>query len=286
MKSGFVSLIGRPNVGKSSLLNKVLNYKLSIVTATPQTTRDKIKGIFNDKDLQIVFLDTPGIHKPKQKLGESLNNSSYSSFEESNLIMFMQPADEKIGPGDKLIIEKLPKDKSVALVTKIDLSSPDLVKDRAEELKLLGFKEVIGVSIEMKASINHLISFIKEKLPEGEPFYNKEDISDVSLRFMAREIIRETIIENTREEVPHSVGVEITEFKEKDITDISSTIFIERNSQKGIIIGKDGKMIKKIGTISRMKMEKAFGFRINLKLKVKVNKKWTESEELIKKMGY
>lgn len=290
MKVGFVAILGRPNVGKSSLLNKILQYKVSITSSTPQTTRDQIKGIYNDEDSQIIFVDTPGIHKPKQKLGESLNEASYSSLKDADVVLFLQPANEAIGPGDRHIIEKLKGKNAVAIVTKLDTSNVDEVKEKAAELRELGFKDVLGVSISIDKSIDHLIDYLKENLEEGIPFYDREDLTDMSMRFIAKEIIRESAIENTKDEVPHSIGVEIDEFKEpteeKNLTSIFATIYVERDSQKGILVGAQGSMIKKIGTSARIKLEEASGEKVFLNLKVKVNKNWTNDEKQIKKMGY
>lgn len=290
MKVGFVSILGRPNVGKSSLLNRILQYKVSITSSTPQTTRDQIKGIYNDEDSQIIFVDTPGIHKPKQKLGEVLNESSYSSLKDADVVLFLQPADEEIGPGDRHIIEKLKNKGAVAIITKLDKSNEETVKTKALELKELGFEDVLGVSIDMQGSIDHLIEYLKAHLNEGIPFYDREDLTDMSMRFIAKETIRESAIENTKDEVPHSIGVEIEEFKEpteeRPLTSISAIIYVERESQKGILVGKQGSMIKKIGMASRLKLEEATGEKIYLNLKVKVNKNWTNDEKQIKKMGY
>lgn len=277
MKSGFVAIIGRPNVGKSSLLNKILNFKVSITSATPQTTRNQVKGIYNDKESQIIFLDTPGIHKPKQKLGESLNQASYKSLVDADLILFLQPIDQEIGPGDQLIIEKINKYKNkIAVLTKIDKSNQENAKQKAEKLKQFGFKYVVGTSIKIQNSIDHFVDFIKEKLPESELYFENDQITDVSVKFIAKEMIREAVIESTSEEVPHSIGVLIDEFNEikegQKHGSIYATIFVERDSQKGIIIGKNGKKIKKIGTISRKNIEKMLGHKIFLKLRVKVVK--------------
>lgn len=290
MKVGFVAILGRPNVGKSTLLNKIIDYKISIVSSTPQTTRDQIKGIYNDDDSQIVFIDTPGIHKPKQKLGNFLNEASYTSLKDADLVLFLQPIDEGIGTGDKSIIEKISHRKKVAVITKIDKGDVEIAKSKAAELKELGFDDVIGVSVEIKSSIEHLVSYLKENLPDGEPFYDREEISDEPLWFVTKEIIRESAIENVREEVPHSLGVMIDEFKEpendEDPFNIRATIFVERESQKGILVGKEGKMIKEIGTTSRKKMMDMLGQKVNLNLRIKVNKNWTDDDQQIKRMGY
>lgn len=288
MKSGFVLIIGRPNVGKSSLINVVLNYKLAITTNKPQTTRNQIKGIYNDKETQIIFIDTPGIHKPKQKLGEFLNETSYQAINEADIILFLSPLDEKIGPGDKLIIQKIISSKlpKVGVISKIDLGNEELAKQRANQLKAFGFDYIIGVSTMIKESIEHLISFIKTLLPTHARYYAKDDLTDVSTRFMVQEIIRETIIDLTYQEIPHAIGVMIDDFKPGEITAIQATIFVERASQKGVLIGEKGKKIKEIGIISRQKIKTQLGIINTLHLKVKISKNWTKNGTLIKKMGY
>ncbi len=290
MKVGFIALVGRPNVGKSTLLNKVLDYKVSITSDKPQTTRDQIKGIYNDDDSQIIFVDTPGIHKPKQTLGDSLNSASYRAIKDVELVLFLQPADEAIGPGDRKIIETIGGHKKAAVITKVDKSDPEEVKLKVDELKELGFDDVLATSVEISASIDSLIGFLKENLTEGPRFYEDDTITDKSMRFIAKEIIRESAINFTKEEVPHSIGVEIDEFKEPteegEQIKIMATINVERDSQKGILVGKGGSMIKKIGQSARRKMAYTFDNRIHLDLRIKVNKNWTNKPSEIVKMGY
>lgn len=291
MKVGFVAIIGRPNVGKSTLLNKVLDYKVSITSSTPQTTRDQIKGIFNDDTSQIIFIDTPGIHKPKQLLGESLNEVSYKSIKDVDLILYLQPGDEKIGPGDRMIIESINSLKNkVAVITKLDLISPEEAKKKAAELKGLGFVDVIGVSMQMNNSISAFIEYIKSNLPDGIQMYGEDDVTDMSMRFISKEMIRESVIENLSDEVPHSIGVVVDSFIEPSVDEglysIYATIFVERDSQKGIVVGAGGKKIKTIGMASRQKIEEMLGSKVFLNLKVKVNKNWTSDSNQIKKMGY
>lgn len=289
MKVGFVALIGRPNVGKSSLLNAVLNYKVAITSDKPQTTRDQIKGIYNDSDSQIIFIDTPGIHKPKKLLGESLNEKSYKSTKDIDIAIFLQPANEEIGTGDKKIINKIANIKTVAVISKVDKIDKESLEKKVEQLKSIGFNDVLATSINLRASIDTIISYIKEKLPEGNPFYDREQITDKSMRFLAKEIIRESAINFTRYEIPHSIGVIITDFDESKIPDkyfIEATIFVERDSQKGILVGKHGSMIKKIGTSARKKIAFTFNHKIHLDLRIKVKKNWTSKPEEIIKMGY
>ena len=290
MKVGFVAIVGRPNVGKSTLLNHILDYEVSITSQKPQTTRDKIRGIYNDEDSQIIFIDTPGIHKPQQILGESLNESSYSSLKDVDLILFLSPLNEPIGPGDKLIIEKIKNKKKIAIMTKIDTSDIQQAEKKSQKLKELGFDIILGTSVKIKRSIFEIIKFLKSILPEGKPFYDIDEITDKSVRFITKEIIREATINKLREEIPHSIGVLVEEFiepkNEKDKYVIRAIIYVERESQKGIIVGKHGSMIKQIGIDSRQKLYNILGRNIFLELRVKVKKNWTNIGSEIKKMGY
>jgi len=274
MKVGFVTVVGRPNTGKSTLMNALLDYDLSITSNKPQTTRDNIRGIYNDATSQIIFVDTPGIHKPKQKLGTSLNEASYASLKDADLVLFLKPADEKIGPGDKRIIELIKDKPKAAVITKLDLLDNEAeAKEQASELKWLGFENVVGTSYKIKESLDSLIDFIKDELPSGEPFYPRDELTDKSMRFIAKEKIRESAIRRLNDELPHSLGVLIDEFKEGEKIIIDATIFVERDSQKGIVIGHKGSMIKKIGIAARKALMYTFDQKVQLNLRVKVNKK-------------
>lgn len=291
MKVGFVSIVGRPNVGKSTLLNKILDYEVSITSSKPQTTRDQIKGIYNDNDSQIIFIDTPGIHKPQQALSENLNEASYSSVKDADIILFLTPLDEPIGPGDKMIIKKIIKKPNVvAVMTKLDKSDNEAAKVKALELRELGFDKIIGTSVEIKESIKAIISFLKEELPEGHTFYDADEITDKSMRFITKEIIREAVINRVTDEIPHSIGVLVEEYLEPETPDdkyiIRAFIYVERESQKGIIVGKQGNKIKAIGTEAREKLYNILEHKIYLDLRVKVKKNWTDNIHEIKKMGY
>lgn len=291
MRVGFVSIVGRPNVGKSTLLNNILDYKVSITSSKPQTTRDQIKGIYNDNDSQIIFIDTPGIHKPQQALSNNLNEASYSSLKDADIILFLTPLDEALGPGDKMIIEKvIGKPNAVAVMTKLDKSDMETANAKAKELREMGFEKVIGTSVEIRQSITELIKFLKEELPEGHAFYDADEVTDKSMRFITKELIREAAINRVSDEVPHSIGVSVEEFLEPTPEDdkytIRAFIFVERESQKGILVGKDGKMIKNIGIEAREKLSEILEYKVYLDLRVKVNKNWTDNEHEIKKMGY
>ena len=287
MKVGFVSIVGRTNVGKSSLVNAILNYSLSIVTPTIQTTRDQIKGIYNDQESQIIFLDTPGIHKPKQELGNNLNKAAYNSLKDADLVLFLTPSDQEIGKGDLKILEKIKDSLFFVVLTKTDQVTIQEIDQKIKALQKLGIKEIYSCSIFNPKSLQFLVTNIKKVLSENPLFYDQEQITDSSMRFLAKEIIREFAINQTKQEVPHSLGVLIDEFDEQEKTcNIQATLFVERDSQKGILIGKEGKVIKTIGTLARKKMEKNFNSKVNLNLKVKVLKNWTKKPHLIQKMGY
>jgi GTP-binding protein Era len=277
MKVGFVAIIGRPNVGKSSLINKILNYKISITSKKPQTTRNQIKGIYNDNDSQIIFIDTPGIHKPKQILGKYLNYSSFLSFQDVDIILFLTPIDELIGPGDKMIIEKIKNFNKIAVITKLDKSNAKNAEKKAIKLKKLGFKIILGTSINIDNSIKEIINFLKKNLPKGKPFYETNEITDKSINFIIKELIRESIIKRVKDELPHSIAVLIEEFlepskKTNNYYLIKAFLYVERKSQKGILIGKNGNMIKSIGIESRKKIKNLLNHKIYLDLKVKIKK--------------
>ena len=289
MKSGFVTILGRPNVGKSTLLNAILNFKVSIISKTPNTTRRQIKGIYNDDDCQIIFIDTPGIHKPRQKLGHSLNNSAYNALNSIDVVLFLSPANELIGPGDRLIIEKLENHKNkIGIITKVDLEKNiELINKKAIELKK-HFNLVLGVSMDNVNLISQLIKEIKKVLPDHNKFYDDDTITDSSTRFIVEELIRESILENVYNELPHSIRVSIDEYddNEKRLY-IKANIYVERKSQKIILIGENGNLIKKIGIISRKKISGMLDKKsIFLELFVKVLKNWTNDEQQIKKLGY
>lgn len=288
-----VCLIGRPNVGKSTFLNNVLNFNLSIITDKPQTTKDNIRGIYNDKDYQIIFIDTPGIHKAENLLSERLNNKSYEAIENSDVVLFLTPANEAIGKGDKFIIEKINEtnnENKIAVISKIDLlNTKEEADKKAEELKKLGFEKVFGIGQNLPTSYLDLINEIKTYCYEDEPLYPDDQIGDITLRFMAKEIIRETAINNLKFELPHSIAVEIEQFDDKNEDEdykIYALIYVKKKFQKPILIGKDGQMIKKISIDSRHKMEKIFNHKVFLNIKVKINEDWVDNEFKIKQLGY
>jgi GTP-binding protein Era len=292
IKSGFVSLVGRPNTGKSTLMNTILGKDISIVTDKAQTTRNKINGIYNKDNLQIVFVDTPGVHNVKNELDRFMNRTALQATKGTDLILFLAPANEHIGKNDLFILQNL-KDREieiVLLITKIDTVSKDELDAKIAEWKGVAkdIKKIIPISAVAGVGLNELMAEIAANIPEtGYKFYPDEMSSDQPERFIVREIIREQILNLTSEEVPHSVAILIDEFKEtKTLLRVTASIVMERESQKGIIIGAKGAMIKTIGIKAREKMESIFGSKVFLELFVRTNKNWRQSASLIKRMGY
>lgn len=292
-KSGFVSIIGRPNVGKSTLLNKILGQKIVITSSKPQTTRRRVKGIFTTEKGQIVFVDTPGVHKPMYKLGEFLLEEARLAVPDSDLILFMVDGSEKAGNGDKWIVENLLKTEIPVIMV---LNKVDKIKklEKREEIvssyrDLFGDKTVPSVKISAKTgrNIDDLIKNIYRKLPKGPAYYAEDEVTDQSLKVIVSETVREKVLINTKEEIPHSIAVVVEFFEEgKEITNISANIFVEADSQKGIIIGDKGSMLKKIGTQAREDIEKLVETKVFLDLHVKVRKKWRKDSSKLKQFGY
>lgn len=289
-KSGFVSIVGRPNVGKSTLLNHILQTKLAITSATAQTTRNTIQGIYTDDEAQIIFMDTPGIHKPQDGLGSFMNTNALNSIYGVDLVLFIAPADEKIGKGDRFIVERLKEaDEPVYLVlNKIDLLSKDQLIEKLNEWKeLFDFKEIIPISAVEGDNIDHLITTIKNDLEEGVMYYPKDHITDHPERFIMAEFIREKILYFTHEEVPHSVAIVIEKMEEDDNgVHIMAAIVVDRPSQKAIIIGKQGSMIKKIRQNARREMKRFLQTSVDLELFVKVEKDWRNKQKYLREFGY
>ena len=280
-KSGFVAVIGRPNVGKSTLLNTIVGQKIVIATDKAQTTRRRIKGIFTNEEGQIVFIDTPGIHKPLDKLGEFLMDEAKCSIPDADLILFIVDVSEPAGAGDKWIVENLFKKTDIPVI--IVLNKVDKLKDPIKkEQNLLTYKLLFDknmptakISAQTGRNIDTLISTIMRKLPDGPPVYAQDDLTDESMRSIAQEIIREKILLNTKDEIPHSTAVVIEKYEEKeDIDRIYAQIHVEHESQKGIMIGKKGQMLKIIGTQARKELEKMLDKKVYLELSVKVSKDW------------
>ena len=292
MKSGFVTIIGRPNVGKSTLLNQILGQKIVITTDKAQTTRKRIKGIYTTDKGQIVFVDTPGVHKPLNKLGEFLLDETKISIPDADLILFLVDGSEPAGKGDRWIAENLLETEIpvIIVMNKVDkLKKPEKVEENLLSYKTLFQKNlpVVRVSAKTGRNIDTLINNIFKKLPEGELLYPEDVVTEETMRSVAEEVIREKILLNTSDEIPHSVAVKIEKYQETDEIDrIYANIFCETKSQKGILIGKGGSMLKKIGTEARLELEKIVEKKVFLGLEVKVEKDWRKKENSLKNFGY
>ena len=290
-KSGFVTIVGRPNVGKSTLLNEIMGEKLSIVSNKPQTTRNNIQTILTGEDHQIVFVDTPGIHKPKHKLGEYMVNSAKDSIKEVDLVLFLINPDEEIGRGDKFIIETLKNQKAPVflVVNKIDEFTQDRV---AKTLQMysqeMDFKEIIPISALKGKNVDRLVELMVGAMPEGPKYYPDDMITDVQERFVVSEIIREKALRTLREEIPHGIAVDIIQMKQSPsgTWHIEVDMLCEKDSHKGIIIGKNGQCLKKIGETARYEIERFLHDKVNLKIWVKVRKEWRDNQNLLKELGY
>ena len=290
-KSGFVSIIGRPNVGKSTLLNNFLGMKLAIVSPRAQTTRNRIQGIYTTETEQIIFIDTPGIHKPKNELGNVMNEFAYSALDGTDLILMLVDASSPIGDGDKYIIEQLSKVKIPVILV---LNKVDLVEDEVVLMNNLNsYKEAykfaggITLSATEGFNIDKLKDMIVDRLEAGPMYYPEDQVLDLPERFVVAEIIREKVLLKTKEEIPHSVAVTIESFKEKSkMIEINATIIVERPSQKMIIIGKGGNMIKSIGTDARRDIVKFLNQKVYLELFVKVETNWRNNKKYLKEFGY
>ena len=289
-KSGFVALIGRPNVGKSTLLNFLVGQKVAIMSPQPQTTRSKISGIYTDDQEQIVFIDTPGIHKPKNKLDDFMDKSSYSVLDEVDVVLFMVEP-EPAGKGDQYIAELLKKIKKPVLlvINKIDKVHPDKLLSIIDSYKNLGdFAEIVPISASQGNNVSELIKTIAKYLPEGPQFYDADQLTDRPEYFIVAELIREQVLKLTHEEVPHATAVVVDRMRDHEggKLQIEATIYVERPGQKGIIIGKKGQMLKQIGIAARQEIEALLGEKVNLRLWVKVQKNWRSDPAFLKSIGY
>lgn len=289
-KSGFVALIGRPNVGKSTLLNFLVGQKVAIMSPQPQTTRNKISGIYTDDQEQIVFIDTPGIHKPKNKLDDFMDKSSYSALDEVDVVLFMVES-EPAGKGDQYIAELLKKIKKPVflVINKIDKVHPDKLLSIIDSYKNLGdFAEIVPISASQGNNVSELIKTIAKYLPEGPQFYDADQLTDRPEYFIVAELIREQVLKLTHEEVPHATAVVVDRMRDHEggKLQIEATIYVERPGQKGIIIGKKGQMLKQIGIAARQEIEALLGEKVNLRLWVKVQKNWRSDPVFLKSIGY
>ena len=290
MKCGFVSLVGRPNVGKSTLLNSILNTKIAITSDKAGTTRNVINGIYNDNESQIIFVDTPGIHKPTHKLGNLLNKKAYNNTDGVDLILFLIDISKGFGKGDSFILNKI-KDKEIPIF--LLLNKIDRVNDKTKLLseidslrKEYNFKEIIPISAYKKDNVDLLIKLIKENLEDQDKIYSEDEITNVSIRFIMAEFVREKVLELTHDEIPHSVTCYVESYQEEDdIVNISVLIVVDRENLKKIIIGKNGSMLKEIGTRARYDMEKFLGKKVYLETYVKTLKNWRDEERYFNELG-
>jgi GTP-binding protein Era len=290
-KSGFVSIIGRPNVGKSTFLNKVIGQKIAIMSDKPQTTRNKVQGVLTTNDAQVIFIDTPGIHTPNSKLGDFMMKVAMNSLSEVDAVMFMVNAQEGFGKDEKLIVEKLSKlgTPVFLIINKIDLVHPNDLFTIIESYKeKMEFAEIIPISALQGNNIDRLLEVLKKYLPVGPQYYPADQVTDHPERFIICELIREKALHLTREEIPHSTAVimEKLEKRENDTIHIMATIVVERDSQKGIIIGKRGAMLKEIGQRARVDIENLLGNKVYLELWAKVQKDWRNKASHLREIGF
>lgn len=288
-KSGFVNIVGNPNVGKSTLMNALVGEKISIITSKAQTTRHRIMGIVNGEDFQIVYSDTPGVLKPNYKLQESMLNFSTGALTDADIILYVTDVVESFDKNQSFL-EKVKKQSApvMLIINKIDLTNQEKLIEMVEKWKeVLPDTEIIPISATNNFNIDHLLKRIKAQLPDSPPFFEKDALTDKPARFFVTEIIREKILTNYDKEVPYSVEVAVESFKEdKKMIHINAVIYVERDSQKGIIIGQGGKMLKKVGTEARKDIENFFDKKVFLELYVKVEKDWRNKENKLKDFGY
>jgi GTP-binding protein Era len=292
-KSGFITIVGRPNVGKSTLSNRLSGEKISIISNKPQTTRNTIKTIINTEDSQIIFIDTPGIHKPRTKLGEYMVNLAENTLNEVDIVLYLiEATDEEPGAGDSYIMEQLKQLKTPVflIINKIDLIRKEQLFSRINKFTAsMDFKAVIPISALNDEGTDIVLAEIKKLLPEGPKYFPDDIITDQPEKMIAAEMIREKILELVLEEVPHGTGVEVISFKDrkgKDLIDIEANIYCEKETHKGILIGKEGKMLKKIGSLARADIENLLGVKVFLQLWVKVKPDWRNSDNMLKTLGY
>ncbi len=290
-KSGFAAIVGRPNVGKSTLLNRVVGQKIAIMSDKAQTTRNKIQGVYTTDDAQLIFIDTPGIHKPKHRLGDFMVETAYSALREVDVTLFMISADQKRGKGDDFIIERLRQSQTPVflVINKIDKVHPDallaIIEDYSSQMD---FAEIVPISATEGNNFETLMKLLIDEMPEGPQYFPEDQITDHPEYFIVSELVREKVLLLTRDEVPHSVAVVVDSMKRdhNDKVHIQATIIVERDSQKGIIIGKGGKMLKQIGTKARLDIEHLLDDKVFLELWVKVQKDWRDKQTFLTDYGY
>jgi len=291
-RSGFVGIIGRPNVGKSTLLNSLVQHKVAIISEKPQTTRNRIRAVVTKPDSQLVFVDTPGFHKPRDALGERLNSMVRSTMSDVDAVVFMLDGTQTVGSGDVFIASELSKVKNpvVGVVNKIDLLTEDKVSSQVEVAKhLFPFAEVIPMSSKLGVNVDELVDTLERFMPPGPMYFPEDTVSDQPERVLIAELIREKALELTRDEVPHSIAVIVDHVAPREggeLVDVEAVIYVERDSQKGIVVGKGGRTVKEIGTRARRDIEPLLGNQIFLDLRVKVEKDWSKNPEFIKRLNY
>ncbi|ASS65997.1 MULTISPECIES: GTPase Era [unclassified Paenibacillus] len=290
-RSGFVAIVGRPNVGKSTLMNHMIGQKIAIMSDKPQTTRNKIHGVLTREGSQIVFLDTPGIHKPQSKLGDYMIKAAEGALSEVEAVLFLIDVSEGIGGGDRFIIERLKSVKTPVflILNKIDKVEPEKLLETIVQYKdLYDFAEIVPISALQGSNVDRLLEQLERYLPEGPQYYPADQVTDHPEQFVCAEMVREKILQMTREEVPHSIAVTIEDMKvqENGVVQIGAVIFVERDSQKGIIIGKQGAMLKEVGKRARRDIEALLGSKVFLELWVKVKKDWRNQDRVLKDLGY
>jgi GTP-binding protein Era len=290
LKSGFISITGRPNVGKSTLLNAILGEKIAITTSKPQTTRNSVRGIYTDDEAQMIFLDTPGIHKPRNKLGEYMTDVALSAMNDVDIILFLVDDELSAEPGDKFIVDRLAQTETpkILVINKLDEIGPEKYLKIFEEYKELGmFDEIIGISALKKTNISDLIAALKARLDEGPAYYPADMVTDHPERFIVSEIIREKLLMYLDQEIPHGVAVEIEKYEEQEnLTRISAVIYCEKKSHKSIIIGKGGRKLKGVGKSAREEIQKLTGTKVYLQLWVYVKENWRDSDFMLSNFGY
>jgi len=290
-KSGFATIIGRPNVGKSTLLNSILGQKIAIMSDKPQTTRNKIQGFYTKENCQIVFIDTPGMHKPQHKLGEYMVTVAERTLNEVDIILYLVDATKEFGAGEEYIIKQLEKVSTPVflIINKIDLIPREQVLQVINKYQnRFSFSEIVPVSALKRDNVDYLLSVLEKYLPSGPQFYPEDMVTDQPEKAIVAELIREKVLVLTRDEIPHSIAVEVTDFKERteNMIYVGASIYVERESQKGIIIGKRGAMLKEIGKLARIDIENLLGTKIYLELWVKVQKDWRNRDVALRNFGF
>ncbi len=290
MKAGFVSVVGRPNVGKSTLVNRLVGEKVAITSSRPQTTRNTIRGVLTTGDTQYVFVDTPGLHKPRNALGERLNQLVYSSLAETDVALFVIDAKAPIGPGDRLIAERLREAQApvIVAVNKVDIANPAEIGEQLAEAGEWDFDAYVPISAQSGSGVERLMGELEPRIPEGHFFFPEDMTSDQPEALLAAEFVREKYLSRMREELPHSLAVKVEEMATRDdgLVTIQATVYVERNSQKGMVIGKGGTMLKRVGQEAREELERVLGAKVFLDLRVKVEKDWQKRDPILDRLGF